>query len=104
MWGTFTGLIGILPFVELALGVHIPAGAFVGVGVAMGGMARGLLLTTANAQYLKLKRRGLGANAIREALQGRASLNFPFALAGGLGSVTVIVGLTHLALLLTGRV
>ena len=54
----------------------IPAGAFVGVGVAMGGMARGLLLTTANAQYLKLKRRGLDANAIREALQGRASLKF----------------------------
>ena len=104
MWGTFTGLIGILPFLELALGVHIPAGAKVGVWVAMGGMARGLLLTTANAQYLKLKRRGLDANAIREELQGRASLNFPFALAAGLGSVTLIFGLAHLAMLLTGRV
>jgi len=103
MWGTFTGLIGILPFIELALGVPIPTGAFVGVAVAMGCMARGLLLTSANAQYLKLKRRGLDANAIHEALQGRASRNFPFALAGGLGSVTVIFGLAHLALLLTGR-
>ena len=104
MWGTFTGLIGILPFIELALGVSVPAGALVGVGVAMGGMARGLLLTTANAQYLKLKRRGLDASAIRDALQGRASLNFPFALAAGLGSVTLIVGMAHLAMLLTGRV
>ena len=104
MWGTFTGLVGMLPFIELALGVHIPAGAFVGVGVAMGGMARGLLLTSANAQYLKLKRRGLDSNAMREELQGRASRNFPFALAGGLGSLTLIVGMTDLAMRLTGRV
>jgi hypothetical protein len=62
-----------------------------------------LLLTSANAQYLKLKRRGLDDNAIRTTLQGRASRNFPFALAAGLGSVTVIVGMAHLALLLTGR-
>jgi hypothetical protein len=103
MWGTFTGLFSSLSFVELALGAHIPAGAFVGVGVAMGGLARGLLLTSANAQYLKLKRRGLDDGAIRAALEGRASLNFPFALAAGLGSVTVIVGMAHLALLLTGR-
>jgi hypothetical protein len=103
MWGTFTGLVSILPFIELSLGVNIPGGAFVGIGVAMGCMARGLLLTSANAQYLKLKRRGLTDGAIRSALEGRASLNFPFALAAGLGSVTVIVGMAHLALLLTGR-
>jgi hypothetical protein len=103
LWGTFTGLMGTLPFIELSLGFDIPGGAFIGVAVAMGCMARGLLLTSANARYLKLKRSGLDDNAIRNALEGRASLNFPFALAAGLGSVTVIVGMAHLALLLTGR-
>ena len=103
LWGTFTGLVGILPLIELALGVNIPTGAFVGVGVAMGGMARGLLLTSANAQYQKLKRKGLDAAAIRDAMQGRASLNFPFALAGGLGSITVIFAIAHLASVLASH-
>jgi hypothetical protein len=103
MWATFTGLVGVLPFLEQALGIQIPGGAFVGVGVAMGFMARGLLLTSANGRYLRLKRRGLDASAIREALQGRARSNIPFAIAGGLGSVTVIVGLNHLAQIMSGR-
>lgn len=103
MWATFTGLIGVLPFVEHALGVRLPTGGFVGMGVAMGFMARGLLLTSANAHYLKLKRKGLTDGAIREALQNKASANIPFAVAAGFGSVTVILGLAHLAQILTGQ-
>lgn len=103
MWGTFTGLIGILPFVEHALGITLPMGGFVGMGVAMGFLARGLLLTSANGRYAKLKRQGLSDGAVRDALQGRARPNIPFAVAGGLGSVTVIVGLAHLALILSGQ-
>jgi len=104
LWATFTGLIGILPFLEHALGINLPVGGFVGMGVAMGFMARGLLLTSANGRYLKLKRQGLDENAIRKELAGRASSNIPFALAGGLGCVTVIFGLAHLALILSGQV
>jgi hypothetical protein len=103
LWGTFTGLIGILPFIEHALGIQLPMGAFVGVGVAMGFMARGLLLTTANGRYAKLKQQGMDDNAIRAALAGRASSNIPFALAGGLGCLTVVFGLAHLALILSGQ-
>lgn len=103
MWATFTGLIGILPFLERALGINLPMGGFVGMGVAMGFMARGLLLTSANAQFLKLQRQGLSAGALRDALQGRAEANIPFAVAGGLGSVTVIFGLAHLAMVLSGQ-
>lgn len=103
LWATFTGLVGILPFLELALGVSIPMGAFVGIGVAMGCMARGLLLTSANAQYLKLKRQGQSDAAIRDTLQGRASLNFPFALAAGLGSPTLIFAFAHLASVLASH-
>lgn len=103
MWATFTGLIGVLPFIERALGVHFPAGGFVGMGVAMGFMARGFLLTSANGQYSKLKRQNLSDVAIREALQGKARANIPFAVAGGFGSVTVIIALGHLAQILAGE-
>jgi hypothetical protein len=103
LWGTFTGLIGVLPFLEYALGIALPMGAFVGMGVAIGFMARGLLLTSANVQFAKLKKRGLSDNAIAEELHGRARSNIPFAVAGGLGSVTVIMGLAHLALILSGH-
>jgi hypothetical protein len=101
-WGTFTGLLGALPFIERAVGFQVPAGAFVGTGVAMGFMAKGLLLTSANGRYLKLKRQGLDARAIRDALEGGARANIPFAVAGGLGCVTAILALTHLSLVLSG--
>ena len=97
MWATFTGLIGVVPFIEHAIGFELPASAFVGTGVAMGFMARGLLLTSANARYLKLKRQGVTESAMRDALRDRASANVPFALAAGVGSVGVIIGLGLLA-------
>jgi hypothetical protein len=103
MWGTFTGLIGVLPFIERATGFQVPGGAFVGVGVATGFMAKGLLLASANGHYLKLKRGGATPGAIREALEGRARRNIPFAIAGGLGCVTVIFALNHLAQVLSGQ-
>lgn len=103
MWGTFTGLIGILPFIEHAGGFQIPNGAFVGTGLAMGFMAKGLLLTSANGRYFKLKRKGLDSSAIRGELEGAARPNIPFAIAGGLGCVTVIFALNHLALVLSGQ-
>jgi hypothetical protein len=103
MWATYTGLIGILPFIEHALGINFPAGAFVGIGVTMGFMARGLLLASANGRYLKLKRQGLTQGAIREALRDRARLNIPFAVAGGVGCAMVILGLAHLASIVSGQ-
>jgi hypothetical protein len=103
MWATFTGLIGAVPFIEQALGIDIPNGAFAGAALVMGLQARGLLLTTATARYLKLKRQGLTAGAVRDALRDRARLNIPFALAAGVGSVMVIFGLAHLASVLSGR-
>jgi hypothetical protein len=102
MWCTFTGLIGVVPFIERALGFELPPSAFVGTSVAMGFMARGLLLTSANAHYLKLKRQGVTESALREALKDRASRNVPFAIAGGVGCVGVIFTLDLLARLLSG--
>jgi hypothetical protein len=105
-WGmlaTFTSLIGVLPFIEHALHIAIPNSAFVGTGVAMGMMARGLLLINANAHYLKLTRQGLSGAILLEALRDRARLNVPFAIVGGVGSVTIIFGFAYLASTLSGR-
>src|SRR5262245_53913242 len=63
LWATFTGFIGVLPFVEHALGITIPNAVFVGTGVGMGTLARGLLLANANTLFLKLKRKGLSGAA-----------------------------------------
>lgn len=103
MWGIYTGLIGSLPFIEHALGIRYPAGALVGVSVAMGFMARGLLLASANGQYLKLKRQGLTQDAIHQAMYHRARINIPFAVAGGVGFLMVALGLAQLASLAAGR-
>jgi hypothetical protein len=103
MWATFTGFIGAASFIEQAFGIAIPSGAFAGTAVAMGMMARGLLLTSANARYAKLVRQGLSSAALLEALRDRARLNIPFAVAGGVGCVMVTFGLAHLAATLTGR-
>lgn len=103
MWAMFTGLIGVVPLIERAFGITIPSGAFVGTGFAMGMMARGFLLTSANARYLKLTRQGVSGAALLEALRDRARRNIPFAIAGGVGSVAVVFGLAYLAALLGGR-
>jgi hypothetical protein len=96
-WAILTGVIGVLPFVERALGITIPNGAFMGMGVAMGMMARGLLLTMANGQYSKLTRQGLSGTALVGALRDRARINIPFAVAAGIGSILIIFGLAYLA-------
>lgn len=97
MWGTLTGLIGVVPFIEHALGIVLPPSVFVGTGVAMGFMARGLLLTSANARFLKLQRQGVSESAMLEALRDRARASVASAIVGGVGSVAVIVGLGYLA-------
>lgn len=103
MWGIYTAFIGCLPFIKYALGINYPAGALAGVSVAMGFMARGLLLASATGQYLKLKRQGLTQGAIREALHNRARMNIPFAVVGGVGWLMVVFGLAHLASLASGQ-
>lgn len=103
MWATFTGLIGVVPFIEYGLGITLPNAAFVGTMFAMGMMARGLLLTSANALYLKLKGQGLSGAALKDALKDRAALNAPFAVAALVGSVMIVFGLAHLASILSGK-
>jgi hypothetical protein len=97
LWGTFAGLVGVAPFVEHLAGWELPGSAFVGMGLAMGLLARGFLLMSATARYVKLKNRGLDDDAIRAAMQDGARRSPLRALVGGLGAVIVIVGLAFVA-------
>ena len=97
LWATYVGLFGLLPFVEAIARIEVPNGAFVGVGVAMGMMARGLLLMNATSAYAKLRAKQLGSPEIASALAGRARRSVPLAVAGGIGGVIVVLCMTLLA-------
>ena len=102
LWGTFTGLFVLLPFVELGFGFEVPIGAFGGTGLAMGLMADGLLLSNANTVYRKLRNKGLDDAAVRAALADRAKPSPGSAFAGGLGALGLIAGAVFLAETLLG--
>ena len=71
--------------------VQIPSGAFAGTGLALGFMARGLLLTDANGMYLKLKRQGVAPEQVTQALAGQGKGSWATAVLAALASVTLIV-------------
>jgi hypothetical protein len=97
VWTTLVVLIGALPFVENLAGFETPLGAFAGIGIAFGFMARGLLLASANAAYLRRRARGCDEATIRQALRGKANKSIPLAFAGGLGAVAVVIALGAVA-------
>jgi len=92
LWGTLTGLLAVATLVELLLHIRLPSGAFAGSAMALGLMAHGILLTNANAAYLKLKRSGLSDEAIRAALTDRASPSPRAAVLALVGSLAISVG------------
>jgi hypothetical protein len=102
LWAVLTGLLAVLPFIEVAAGVELPNAAFTGTLLALGLMARGLLLSNATGLFLKLKAQGLAPEAIQSALAGRASPRLPFAFAGLFGALVIIMGAVLLAELLGG--
>ena len=97
MWLTFVGLIAIVPFIEYPAGFQVPTGAFGGAAIAMGLMARGILLSTATGLYRKLKQQGLKDAAIHEALHDKAATSIPSAFLAVVGAVGLIVGAELLA-------
>lgn len=80
---TFVGLISVLPLIEGAIGFSIPAGAFIGTGVALGFMAHGLLLSDANARYAKAD------EATRSTLAGRARPSVVGAVLGVIAAIAL---------------
>jgi hypothetical protein len=97
LWMVFVGMFALLSFVEHLTATEFPASGFVGVGVAMGLMARGFLLTSATGRYTKLKSQGLDDEGIRARLQDQARRNPALAVAGGVGALVVLVGADLLA-------
>ncbi|HET6336908.1 MAG TPA: DUF2628 domain-containing protein [Polyangiales bacterium] len=89
LWATLTVSIAVITAGAALLDVHVPGGAFGGGLIAMALMARGLLLTSANSLYSKLKQRGLAADAIRAELANKAAPSVGLAIAGLLGALVV---------------
>ena len=94
---TYTGIVGILPFIEYLTGIVIPNGAFVAINVMMGTMVNGLLLSNATAIYLKMRNQGLNDEVIGQRLCNKAKRQIPMAIVGLIGSAGIVVGLAVLA-------
>jgi Protein of unknown function (DUF2628) len=89
LWATLIGSTAVITAGAALLDVRVPGGAFGGALVAMALMARGLLLTSANGLYFKLKQRGLVTDAIRAELADKAAPSVGLAIAGLLGALVV---------------
>jgi len=96
LWATVVGVVAAATVIEALARIHLPAGAFGGAMMAVGLMAHGLVLTTANGQYLKLKRQGLGPDAIRSALADKARAHLGSAFAGLFGALAIGSALAYL--------
>ena len=79
--------------------VQVPSGAFGGTGVALGLMARGLLLTDANGRFVKLKKQGASPDRITTALTDQGNGSWATAVLAVIGSVGAIL---VMALILPG--
>lgn len=102
LWAIYTAIVGLVPFFEYGFGFSVPAGAFVGGSVALGFMANGLLLMTANDRYGKLRASGRDLEGIQGAHQDKAAKNLPGAFAGAIGAIAVCLVLELLANALLG--
>jgi hypothetical protein len=89
LWATLTVSIAVVTAGAALLDVRVPGGAFGGGLIAVALMARGLLLTSANSLYLKLKQRGLADDAIRAELANKAAPSVGLAFAGLLGALVI---------------
>jgi hypothetical protein len=85
-----------------AFGVMVPAGAYGGVGIALGLMAHGFLLTDANHRYGQLVAQNQDQESMQAALANAARGRPLFALLGVAGSVAVSFGLSLASELFSG--
>jgi hypothetical protein len=92
LWAALNGCLAAIAVAEIALRMQLPTGAFGGGMIALGLMARGLLLSNANGLYLKLKQQGLADDAIGTALAGRASPRAGHAALALLASLAIGIG------------
>jgi hypothetical protein len=77
-----------------AFGFMVPTGAYGGVGIALGLMAHGFLLTDANHRYAQMVAQNQDPASIQKALANSASGRPLFALLGLAGSVAVSFALS----------
>lgn len=96
LWASWTALTAVICAAVVAeswFRYQIPLSAFLGPLLAMGFLANGLALATANRQYWALKGTGSSSVEIREALAGRARPSISLAI----GAVVAHFGLIFAA-------
>jgi hypothetical protein len=99
---TLTIVVCLASIASDAFGFNVPAGAYGGVGIALGLMAHGFLLTDANHRYGQLVARAQDPASIQAALVNAASGRPLFALLGIAGSVAISFALSLASELLFG--
>lgn len=93
-WASWASLVGTILVVSVGAQLahlELPAGAFGGGLLALGASAHGLLLTTANGKYVKLKRQGLSDEAIGAALANKACPSAALGVAALLAAIAIQV-------------
>lgn len=89
LWTTLTVLCAILPFIEGILELHIPTAGLTGGTLAIGFMANGLLLMSANGHFIKLRKSGMETEQIRDALANRAASSVFSAIIGAFSFIAI---------------
>lgn len=102
LWGSFVGLLALLPFLELGFGFRMPDGALLGTLFGLSLCGQGFLLSNANALYQSHRQRGTPDEAIRTDLRNRAAKSVPHAFAAGAGAAIALILSGILADLLLG--
>jgi uncharacterized protein DUF2628 len=94
--GIYTGLLLIFLSLEAFFHFHIPNSAFSGATLAMGFMANGLLLSSANQIYFKLRKKGFDETAITEKMKNRAQGSVGRAIAALVGFLAFIMAFSYI--------
>lgn len=82
LFATLAVICAALPFIEGIFGLKLPAAGLAGGMLALGFMANGLLLMTANHNFIKLTKSGMDITQIESALKNRASSSISSAIVG----------------------
>lgn len=84
-------------FGEAFFGITLPTGGFLGMFIVFGFLCNGLMLSSIQAEFIKLKEQGLDNIQIRKVLQDKASPSVLVAVVVGIAYLAILVGAVILA-------
>ena len=97
-----TVLIAVLPFFEALFSISISNSSVLGVQIAIGLLANGFLLITAQSEFSKLKQNGTDNYTIKSVLEGKASPSMKYAILSLVAYFVILFGMALIADVLIG--